>query len=86
MSMFTVYILYSPKYNKTYVGFTSDLDARIQSHNELATKGWTLKFRPWTLIHTEQFDTKKDAMNREKWFKTGVGRDSISNYILKKRP
>jgi putative endonuclease len=32
---FTVYVLYSERFNKHYVGFTSDIDARIKSHNEL---------------------------------------------------
>jgi len=27
--MFTVYVLYSPTFNKIYIGFTSDLEARI---------------------------------------------------------
>ncbi len=46
------------------------------SHNELG-KGWTAKFRPWKLIFTREFSDKKDAMEYEKWLKTGVGRDFI---------
>ncbi len=38
--MFTVYVLYSQKFGKIYIGFTADLDSRFKSHNELATKGW----------------------------------------------
>ncbi len=60
--MFTVYILVSTNHNKTYVGFTSDLESRFKSHNELATKGWTIKYRPWSILHTEQFLTKAQAM------------------------
>ncbi|SKB44189.1 GIY-YIG catalytic domain-containing protein [Sphingobacterium nematocida] len=47
--MFTVYVLYSPAYDKIYIGFTSDLESRLKSHNELAKKGWTIRFRPWEL-------------------------------------
>ena len=79
--MFTVYILYSSDNNKTYVGFTSDLEARLKTHNELGTKGWTIKYRPWILIHTEKFECKKKAMDREKYLKTGVGREFIRNLI-----
>ena len=82
--MFTVYILYSATYNKTYVGYTSDITARFNSHNELSNKGWTIKFRPWELIHTEGYETKQEAMKREKWFKSGVGRTYIRTYILRK--
>jgi len=36
----------------------------------LGTKGWTVKFRPWRIIHTEEFDTKAEAMQREKQLKS----------------
>jgi len=42
--MFTVYVLYSQKYDKIYIGATSDLENRFLSHNELDTKGYTIKF------------------------------------------
>jgi len=51
--LFHVYILHAVKHNKIYVGFTSDRDGRLRPHNELSTKGWTIEFRPWTLIHLE---------------------------------
>ena len=53
--MFTVYVLYSEKYNKIYIGYSSNIDQRLLSHNELETKGYTSKFRPWKLIYTEVF-------------------------------
>jgi putative endonuclease len=53
MDEFVVYILYSEKFNKNYTGFTSNLIARFNSHNNLETKGFTLKFRPWKVIHIE---------------------------------
>ncbi|MEO0508146.1 MAG: hypothetical protein AAF090_18465 [Bacteroidota bacterium] len=37
---------------------TSNLIARFKSHNELGTKGWTIKFRPWEVIHLEVFSYK----------------------------
>ncbi|MBV8389836.1 MAG: GIY-YIG nuclease family protein, partial [Mucilaginibacter sp.] len=55
--MFTVYVLYSQKFNKIYIGYTSDLAHRFLSHNQLATKGYTIKFRPWVIAHTEEFET-----------------------------
>jgi putative endonuclease len=71
--MFTVYVLYSKSYDMIYIGFTSNLEQRLLSHNELAKKGWTIKFRPWQLIHIEVFQLKSDAMNREKQLKTATG-------------
>ena len=73
--MFTTYILYSPGYDKIYIGFTSDIEQRLLSHNEFSKKGWTIKFRPWVLIYFEEFADKASAMKREKQLKTVQGRE-----------
>jgi putative endonuclease len=75
--MFTVYVLYSETFNKIYIGYTSNLPERLKSHNELATKGWTIKFRPWKIVRIEIFETKIQAMRREKELKTAKGREWI---------
>ncbi len=67
--MYTVYVLHSPSSSKIHIGYTSYFEQRILSHNELGNKGWTIKYRPWTVVHTEIFDDKKAAMLREKQFK-----------------
>ncbi|MFN5416484.1 MAG: GIY-YIG nuclease family protein [Flavobacteriia bacterium] len=72
--MFQVYLLYSEKFNKIYIGFSSNLIERLKSHNELGTKGYTVKFRPWELIYTETFSEKNLALKREKELKTSRGR------------
>jgi len=64
--MFTVYVLFSPNFDKIYVGYTSDLKKRVLSHNDLANKGWTIKYRPWKLIYHDEYLTKTKAMSREK--------------------
>lgn len=47
---FVVYILWSPKHQKTYTGYTSNLIQRYYSHNALGKKGFTPKFGPWVVI------------------------------------
>ena len=74
--MFTVYVLYSEKFNKHYYGFTSDIKQRMLSHNSLG-KDWTAGYRPWILIYSKLFDTKTEAIAYEKWLKSGTGRDFI---------
>jgi putative endonuclease len=81
MEEFVVYVLYSKKFNKTYTGFTSNLLERFKSHNYLAKSGYTIKFRPWNVIHIEFFTEKKEAMKREKFLKTGQGRLFIKSLI-----
>ena len=75
--MFIVYVLYSESFKKIYIGYTSDLEKRLISHNELDTKGWTLKFRPWKILYTEIFDSKQKAMRRERELKSASGRQWI---------
>jgi len=80
--MYKVYVLFSAKYKKIYIGYSSNLEERLKSHNELAKKGWTTKYRPWKLIHTEDFHTKSNAMKREQELKSYQGREFIKNKFL----
>ena len=79
-----IYFVYIIKNNsgKIYIGQTYDLEKRIREHNESGT-GYTSKFRPWKLIHNENFSSRKEAMAREKYLKTGTGRDWIKKEILR---
>jgi len=51
-----------------YTGYTTDVKRRLKEHNE-SKKGAkaTRAKRPCTLVYTEEFETKSDAMSRE-WF------------------
>ncbi|MCD6556244.1 MAG: GIY-YIG nuclease family protein, partial [Bacteroidales bacterium] len=49
--MFTVYVLYSEKYDKIYIGYTSNIEQRLLSHNKLSQKGYTVKYRPWKIVY-----------------------------------
>ena len=81
--MFFVYVLYSPSADKFYVGYTSNLESRILSHNLLGTKDWTKRHRPWNLVYTESYESKSKALEREKELKTGVGRQFIRKMLFK---
>ena len=78
-----VYILWSALLSKTYTGFTTDFNARVLAHN-VGVKGWTIRGRPWILVHKEPFTDKVEALKREKYFKTGAGRDYVKQHILPK--
>ena len=47
--MFYIYILYSVKFDKFYVGQTDDVDRRLIEHNELSDHSYTSKYRPWQI-------------------------------------
>jgi len=78
---FVVYILYSSHSDKIYIGFTSDLISRFHSHNSLSHKGYTTRFRPWAVIFCEYHTQKADALNRDMYFKSGMGRKWIKEQI-----
>ncbi len=80
--MFTTYVLFSEKFNEIYIGFTSNLNARFESHNSQKNTGYTKRFQPWELLYFEEFDIKKDAMNREKELKSAKGREFIRLKLL----
>lgn len=61
---------------------TTDLIARFQFHNSKSTKGFSLRYRPWTVIHVEFFESKADALLREKILKSGKSRDWVENNII----
>ena len=79
---YTVYILYSTKNQKIYIGFTSNLIERFKSHNYLSRNSWTVKYRPWEVIYCEYFLDKTDAMKRERALKSGQGRNWIHQKII----
>lgn len=71
-----VYILQSEKDQSLYVGYTSDLKKRLQSHNAGINKA-TKPFIPYKLIHYEAFLNRVDAKRRETYLKSGWGLRSI---------
>lgn len=78
--MFTVYILQSLKDNKYYIGYTSNLEARLSDHFNGKTK--SLKGRlPVNLVYTEVFSTKSDAIKREKQIKAYKGGDAFKKLL-----
>jgi putative endonuclease len=73
-----VYILTSFKDSKRYIGMTSDLNRRFKEHNSGKVKS-TKNRRPLELIYTEEFISKKEASNRETFFKSGIGREFLKS-------
>ena len=63
---FFVYILGSRRKDdrRTYVGWTTDLDRRLQQHNA-GTGAKSTRGRIWILLYSEGCKTKRDAMSRE---------------------
>jgi putative endonuclease len=74
------YVLRSMKNEILYKGSTDDIEKRIQTHNAGKVK-YSSKHLPWELVLSEEFETRTEAMKREKWYKTGVGREWIKKQL-----
>ena len=79
--MYKVYVLYSVNFQRTYTGFTSDLDRRLKEHNLKQNKS-TKAYTPWVLIYKVNLETRIEARKKEKYLKSGVGREFIKTLLL----
>lgn len=76
--MFFVYVIHSKVDGRFYVGMTENVEKRLIQHNSgmtFSTKG----YRPWILFFFEKYTTRDEARKREKYLKSGVGKEFIKN-------
>jgi putative endonuclease len=78
--MFYTYVIRSTKRNYLYVGLTNNLDRRFQEHN-LGKNKTTKAYSPFTLILYEQYPTRILAREREKYLKSGTGKEFIKRLL-----
>ncbi len=78
--MHYVYILQSLKDNSLYTGFTSNLKKRISQHKNGLNPSTKYK-RPLKLIYYEAYLNKGDAINREKFLKSGSGKKYLDKQL-----
>jgi predicted GIY-YIG superfamily endonuclease len=72
--MYFTYIIRSiTNPEKTYIGFTANIEERLKSHN-LGKTSYTKHYIPWKLEFYAAFPDKSTAMNFEKYLKTGSGK------------
>jgi putative endonuclease len=75
-----VYILYSEKLNKYYIGACSDIDRRMYEHN-IGHSKFTSTGTPWKLVYKEEFETLTEAKKRENKIKSMKSRKYIEDLI-----
>ena len=74
------YVLLSQKDHKFYVGYTDNLETRVEKHNAGKVKS-TKNRRPLKLVYAEACLNKDDSIHREKYLKTTYGRRYIKNRV-----
>ncbi len=78
---FYAYVLFSESHQRFYKGHCENLDTRLKEHNLGKTKS-DKAFRPWKMVYFEKFETRDEAIKREKYFKTAAGRRFLKDHIL----
>ena len=78
--VFFTYVMISENDNKLYVGFTNNLERRVEEHHNGVVAS-TANRRPLRLIYYEACLHEEDALKREKYFKTGFGRRFLKNRL-----
>ena len=78
MDQWFVYALRSVKDGELYIGISQDPDKRLKSHNRGVTES-TRSRRPFVMVFQEECNSRREAREKEKYYKSGIGRE-----ILKK--
>ncbi len=81
--MFFIYILYSESKNSYYTGYSEDPQRRLGYHNQGSTTS-TKSGIPWKIVYTETFNTKSEAIKRERFIKRMKSRVFIEKLINSK--
>lgn len=79
--MYYVYAIKSLVDGRIYVGLSSNIKRRILEHNSgnvFSTKG----YRPWKLIFNQEALNRQDARKKEKYFKSGCGKELLKSIPL----
>jgi len=74
--MHYVYVLSSLKRKYIYVGLTNDVERRVAQHQK-GRERTTAPYRPFQLLLVEKYSTRPDARKREKYLKSGTGKEWI---------
>jgi putative endonuclease len=80
MEKFYVYLLVSEFDKSWYIGYSNNLLNRINQHNS-GESYYTRRKMPWKLLYYEVSLNKYDAIAREKYLKTGMGRRFLKNRL-----
>jgi putative endonuclease len=83
--IYYVYIIYSATADRYYIGQTNDFERRIEEHN-LREGRYTSGKGPWKLVYKEECDSRSAAVRREKFLKSGKGREYWKGNLRQSSP
>ncbi len=63
--MHSVYVIQHDRTKEIYVGYTTDIKARLRTHNARGEKSTTRTAETWHIVYLELYRAEEDARNRE---------------------
>lgn len=78
--MYFVYVIQSESHGTRYVGSTKDVEGRLREHNEGKCR-YTSGRMTWRLVYQEEYASRSEAMKREKYLKSGQGREWLNGIL-----
>jgi putative endonuclease len=74
--MIFLYVIKSEVNGNLYVGICKDVARRLRDHGSGKNR-YTKGLRPWKLVHTEEFPDWSSARIKEKYYKSGIGKEYL---------
>lgn len=74
--MYYTYAIKSTKKNYIYVGISDNPERRIKQH-KLGYNKTTSPYKPFKALLIEKFINRKDARTKEKYLKSGCGKEYL---------
>jgi len=79
--MFFCYVIKSVEFDYYYKGHCEDLELRLRQHNSGMTQS-IKNFVPFKLVYFEEFETREEAIKREKYLKSAAGRRFLKGKLV----
>ena len=73
-----VYAIQSVSRKYIYVGLSNNLERRLREHNQ-GKGAATRPYRPFVLLYSEKCPSRPNARLREKWLKSGIGKEFLKS-------
>jgi len=79
--MFYAYVIKSLKAEYFYKGHCENLEKRLKEHNSGMTVS-IRKYIPFIVVYFEEYKTRQEAIEREKYFKSAAGRRFLKSKLV----
>ncbi|MFC2138683.1 GIY-YIG nuclease family protein [Bacteroidota bacterium] len=80
--MWYVYVIYSIKFDRIYVGMSENPERRLRDHNSLKVES-TKAYTPWKIVMIEEVGDSTEARELEKYYKSAAGKRKIKLILQK---